>query len=57
MLRSLFAYLGNCSHGPCVVPIIVRLQILLVTVRWRLARPGHLWVCGLWAKNLQNVRS
>ena len=28
------------------MPLIVRLLIILVTVRWRLDRPGHPWVCG-----------
>ena len=32
------------SHGRCVVPLIVRLYILLVTERWRFARPGRLRV-------------
>ena len=47
-------------------PLLARLYILVVIVRGRLARPGHLWVCGpkndylslgqrlLWAVNLIN---
>ena len=28
------------------VPLLVRLEILIATVRWRLARPGHQCVYG-----------
>ena len=28
------------------VPLLIRLVIAIVIVRWRLASPGHLWVCG-----------
>ena len=28
------------------VPLLARLESVIVIVRWHLARPGHLWECG-----------
>ena len=35
-------------HPGCTVsvPLLIRLEIVILTPRWRFASPGHLWVCG-----------
>ena len=34
-------------------PLLIRLEIAIVTVRWRLARPVHLWVGARITRTLQ----